>query len=197
MEAKKYIAFADLTKKVASGSLADVAEKAKQYLLTRPDADVLIFDCVTSEQVEIDFRGSPETVRRRAEKVQGPDVEIQSDAGKKAGPGRPRLGVIAKEVTLLPQHWDWLNEQPGGASVTLRKLVEASIKKNSARDTIRRAQDAAYKFLVVTAGDRDQYEEVLRALYAQDLTKFSRLMMSWPKDLRDHALHLAEPSFRS
>lgn len=191
METKNFIAFADQSKKVAEGSLPAVAEKSKAYLLAHPDAGVIVFDALTSQQVEIDFRGTPEAVRKRIEKTESPGSFSSDDAETRGGPGRPKLGVVSKEVTLLPQHWNWLSEQTGGASVTLRKLVDASMKKNAGRDSLRRAQESAYRFLLVTAGDRENYEEVLRALYAQDQTKFKRLMSTWPKDVRDHAFALA------
>jgi hypothetical protein len=115
-----------------------------------------------------------------------------ADPTKKTGPGRPKLGVTAKEVTLLPDHWEWLARQPGGASVTLRKLVEEAKKKNQAKDLVRQAQDAAYKFMTVMAGDLPQYEEALRALYARDAKKLEKMAASWPKDIREHALKLAD-----
>jgi hypothetical protein len=180
-----YTAFSD-SKKIASGRrLADVAVEAKDYLMKHARASVLIFDDATSKQVEIDFRGSKDDVRERV--VEGEPVG--------AGPGRPKLGVIAKEVTLLPAHWDWLGLQPGGASVTLRRLVDDARKKNAGRDEIRQAQDAAYKFMTVMAGDLANYEEALRALYAKDKTKFKAMIADWPKDVRDHSMKLASAAF--
>jgi hypothetical protein len=181
-----YTAFADSSKLIASGQLLEVALEAKTYLSKHARSSILIFDNETSRQMEIDFRGSKDDVRKRLEVEALPAIP---------GPGRPKLGVVAREVTLLPSHWDWLALQPGGASVTLRKLVDAAKKKNTGRDEIRQAQDAAYKFMTVMAGDRPHYEEALRALYAKDKTKFKKLMEDWPKDIRDHSLKLAAPTF--
>lgn len=187
---RHYSAFSE-SKKIASGEVLEVAAKVKKYLLKEPKAQVLIFDDATSSQIEIDFRGTAETVLRRLETL----FEVTEKMEKKPGPGRPKLGVVAKEVTLLPDHWDWLARQPGGASVTLRKLVEEAKKKNLLKDQMRSAQEAAYKFMTIMAGDLPDYEEALRALYANDPKKFERLIASWPKDIHDHALMLAKASW--
>lgn len=168
------------SKKISGGSVTEVALKVKDYLKSHPKAQVLIFDDETSLPVEIDLRGS---------------VEALDDEPKKPGPGRPKLGVVAKEVTLLPQHWDWLALQPGGASVTLRKLVEEAKKRNHSKDQLRRAQESLHRFMTAMAGDLPDYEEALRALYAKDETKFSRLISRWPKDIREHVLRLAKRAF--
>lgn len=112
---------------------------------------------------------------------------------KKSGPGRPKLGVIAREVTLLPRHWDWLATQPGGASVTLRKLVEEAKTKNQKKDQVRLAQEAAHRFMTAMAGDLPGYEEALRAFYAKKYDAFSKLTEDWPRDLRDYIQKLAAP----
>lgn len=183
-----YTAFAD-SKRVASGrDLTEVAVEAKDYLMKHARASVLIFEDTTSKQVEVDFRGTKDDVRKRLSSV-------AAQAPAATGPGRPKLGVVAKEVTLLPAHWDWLALQPGGASVTLRKLVDAARKKNAGRDEVRQAQDATYKFMTVMAGDLPHYEEALRALYAKDKAKFKKLIEEWPKDIRDYSLKLASPTF--
>lgn len=187
VQSRKCIAF-DQLKRVASGSLTEVARDVKEYLKKHPKAAVLIFDETTSEPVEVDFRGSVDAVLKRLE----PTEEPADLTEKKPGPGRPRLGVVAKEVTLLPEHWDWLGRQPGGASVTLRKLVEEARKKHSARDRVRQAQDAAYKFMTAMAGNLEHYEEALRALFAKDAAKFEQLISDWPKDIREHTSKLAK-----
>lgn len=106
-------------------------------------------------------------------------------------PGRPKLGVVAREVTLLPRHWDWLGTQPGGASVALRKLVEQAIGDNRVRDALRRAQEATYRFITDMAGDEPGYEEALRALFAGDLRRFNEIIEPWPRDVREQAAKLA------
>ena len=111
------------------------------------------------------------------------------------GPGRPKLGVVAREVTLLPRHWDWLAQQPGGASVAFRRLVDAARRSGEDGDRVRRAQDAAYRFMSAMAGDRPHYEEAIRALFANDPARFEKLIAGWPADVRDHTLMLAENAF--
>ncbi|ANN68459.1 DUF2239 family protein [Bordetella bronchialis] len=113
-----------------------------------------------------------------------------SDAGgTPRGRGRPRLGVIAREVTLLPRHWEWLNAQPGGASVALRKLVEAGMRDRGSRERARR--EAAYRFMSAMAGDMPGFEEATRALFAADTHAMAGHMAAWPDDIREHALRLA------
>lgn len=185
-EAQTVIAFAG-TNKIASGFLKDVAGKVKAHLQSDSKSNILIFDDNTSRQVEIDLRGSLDSVLKRLETPEAPETKI--------GPGRPKLGVISKEITLLPHHWEWLGAQPGGASVTLRKLVEDAKKKNSTRDQLRNAQEATYKFMLVMAGDLENYEEALRALYAKDSDKFSKQIKTWPKDVRTHITKLAKAIF--
>lgn len=161
-------------------------------------AQILIFDDVTSNLVEVDFRGSPEDVLRRI-KHQGAG-SMQSSAppqpeGETRRPGRPRLGVVAREVTLMPRHWEWLASQPGGASVALRKLVEQARRANQGRDRQRQAQESAYRFLSAMAGDRPGFEEATRALFAGKQEQFDEIVELWPIDVRNHAKKLAAVAF--
>lgn len=181
---RDYIAFAD-NKKIASGDIIAVALKVKKYTKNYNESSILVFDQMTSHQVELDLRGTDEEVERRLTALLEPEE-------KKCGPGRPKLGVVSKEVTLLPQHWEWLALQPGGASVTLRKLIEEAKKKNSGKDQIRQAQDAAYKFMHAIAGDFSNYEEALRALYAADFGQLQKMISDWPKDIQKHILDIIE-----
>src|ERR1700753_3664290 len=116
---------------IASGDIVDVATRVKQTLAGHPKAQILLFDIDTSRPVEIDFRGSIVDVTARLR-----DMLSDEPAEKPAprGPGRPKLGVIAREFTLLPRHWEWLAAQPGGASVTLRKLIEEARRTTSVKD---------------------------------------------------------------
>jgi len=176
---------------VASGTLAEVACAAKQTLLDSPDATVLVFDAVTSEPVEIDFRGSIEDVLARL------GVAQPEPTPAPRAPGRPKLGVVAREVTLLPRHWEWLAAQPGGASVTLRKLVETARKSGGAEGRRRAAQEATYRFATAMAGNEAGFEEAIRALYAGDQNRFEELTESWPCGVRDHARVIAADAFFS
>src|SRR3954468_17816734 len=155
------------SRRIASGDLAQVALKTKEVIDRGEQAPVLIFDDVTSEQIEVDFRGTPEEVLKRL--AGATEVTPTHPAGEaRRGPGRPRLGVVAREVTLLPRHWDWLNGQPGGASVALRKLVEQARRENEGKDRARRAREATYRFMSAMAGNLPGFEEASRALFAGD-----------------------------
>ena len=180
-----FAAFSDSKQIAKAKTLIDVATDAKKYLMKHTRASIFIFEVETSEQIEIDFRGSIDDVRGR----------LTDPAPVSPGPGRPKLGVISKEVTLMPTHWEWLSLQPGGASVTLRRLVDEARKRSAGRDEIRKAQDAAYKFMTVMAGDLRNYEEALRALYAKDKKKFKEMIVDWPQDIRDHSMKLVSTAF--
>lgn len=164
---------------------------------------MLVFDETTSERVELDLRGSDQDVIARlnqdAETAEALDSAVVSDdqpgVGAQAGPGRPKLGVVAREVTLLPRHWEWLNTQPGGASVALRKLVEEALRAAASKDRIRHSQESTYLFLSAIAGNLPDFEEATRALFAGDGGRFDTLTDGWPDDIREHARKLAAPAF--
>jgi uncharacterized protein len=184
MNTHRYIAF-EGTRRIAEGSLAAVAAATKAILDRGEAAPVLVFDARTSNPVEIDFRGSnSDVVARLTPDAPAPEPETR-------GPGRPKLGVVAREVTLLPRHWDWLRAQPGGASVALRKLVDQARHQSGDRDRARAAQEAAYRFMAALGGNLPDFEEAARALFAGDRETFSRRVASWPQDVRDHTIALA------
>ena len=188
------IAFAG-ARRIAAGELAEVAVKAKEAIDRGAREPVLLFDDATSEPIDLDFRGTPaDLLKRLARSARPPAAGGAAALPEKdtpRGPGRPKLGVVAREVTLLPRHWAWLTEQPGGASVALRKLVEQARRDNDGRDRIRRAQESAYRFMSAMAGDRRGFEEATRALFAGDRARFDRLVKPWPTDIRNHAKKLA------
>jgi hypothetical protein len=168
-----FTAFCD-EHRLASGRLDQLA-----LVIRQTDQQVIVFSDETGAQIDLDLRGS--------------DGDIVARYG--APPrrrGRPRLGVVAKEVTLLPQQWDWLQQQPGGASVALRCLVEAS--RRDSRSLARAAANAAYAFMSAMAGNRPGFEEAARALFAADGDRFRTLTRDWPTDIRDHARRLAAPA---
>jgi hypothetical protein len=164
-----YTAFQGHTK-IASGNLTEVSS----FLKDKSPDDFLVFDDA-GRQIDLDVRG----------------VQSEPPSDPARGRGRPRLGVVAREVTLLPRHWDWLNSQPGGASVALRKLVEEARRTRGDHDRVRSAQEAAYHFLTAIAGNLPGFEEALRALFAYDRRSFADLIAGWPQDVRDHAIQLA------
>ena len=186
------------TKRIASGDLPEVALKAKAVWDRDRWAQLLIFDDVTSNLIEVDFRGTPEDVLRRIKKEAANVLstgETANPEGDPRRPGRPKLGVVAREVTLLPRHWDWLASQPGGASVALRKLVEQARSANQDSDRRRRSQEAAYRFLSAMAGNEAGFEEAIRALFGGNKERFDETVAAWPKHVRDHARKLASVAF--
>ncbi len=190
--------------RVACGELPAVALECKARIDAGESRIMLIYDDATAQPVEIDFRGSADDVLRRlvgaggpdgspAEAPAGPDTP-GNEAGPR-GPGRPKLGVVGREVTLLPRHWEWLNAQPGGASVALRKLVEQARRANAGKDRVRRAQEVAFRFMSAMVGNESGFEEATRALFAGDRRRFEHHSESWPVDLRDYARALAADAF--
>jgi uncharacterized protein len=180
---------------IATGSLPEVAQKIKEALGEIPQGSVLIFDDATSEPVEVDFRGSVKDILRRLEQHTAQALP-NPDENKQQGPGRPRLGVVSREISLLPRHWDWLNAQPGGASVALRKLVEEARRVYRDRDKVRRSQEVTYRFMSAMAGNMPGFEEATRSLFAGNSERFDELIKAWPTDIRDHARKLSAAAFR-
>ncbi len=198
MSSRPVIAFAGPTR-IAEGDLPSVALAIKEFLAHEDAHAPFVFDRETSRPVELDLRGNTATVvaRARAQEAAAADAARRTPAEEEEprGPGRPRLGVIGREVTLLPRHWDWLGEQPGGVSAALRRLVDQARVANADRDRVRRAQEAAYRFMSATLGDEPSFEEAMRAFFAGDRARFTALSKPWPRDLRDHARRLAKAAF--
>jgi hypothetical protein len=186
-----YTAF-EGSQKIAQGSLADVVLKVKKRIGRAAAHDVLIFSDETGKTMDFSFEGGEKEILRRLE------VYTKAAAPREAaGPGRPKLGVISREVSLLPRHWEWLATQSGGASATLRNLVEDARKKSADAPGVKQIQERTYKFMYALAGDLPNYEEALRALYKRDKKGFLGLIAAWPKDVREHAAGLAAPAFAS
>ncbi len=180
-------------RRLASGSHGEVALKLKATQARALRGAVLVFDVVSSEAVELDLRGSAQSIAKRH--ATPPPVATEAAAPVRQGPGRPKLGVVAREVTLLPRHWQWLAEQPGGASVSLRRLVDEARRANAGKDARRRAQESAYRFMVAMAGNQPGFEESARALFRGDRAQFERMSAPWPRDVRAHACRLAALAF--
>jgi hypothetical protein len=183
-----------------SGPAAEVAV-AVARLAGTPDM-VLVFDDGTGQVVDLDVRGSDADILERlshpAKTFVGryrPKVGETSERGisedGRWGRGRPKLGVVAREVTLLPRQWEWLATQPGGASATLRRLVDDARKAVHPRQKRRAAQEVAYRFIQAIAGDLPGYEEATRALFANDRSQLEERIAAWPEDIRAYALRLA------
>jgi hypothetical protein len=164
---------------------------------------ILVFDDATGRVIDLDLRGSKADIierlsqpprthagryRPRADEATETAKEVVSEP---RGRGRPKLGVVAREVTLLPRHWDWLAAQPGGASAVLRRLVDEARRGGGARQQKRVAQEATYQFMFAVAGDLPGYEEATRALFADDRPRLEQWIADWPHDIRFHVLRLA------
>ena len=182
-------------RRIAAGPLRDVALAVKVHLDAYPESQVLVFDNTSAQPVEFDVRGTLDEVLARVDRTTSPVPAPADTECRPRGPGRPKLGVIAREVTLLPRHWDWLAAQPGGASVTLRKLVEDARRATEGADRRRAAQEAAYRFMAAMAGNAAGFEEATRALFAGDADAFQSLTQTWPADVRDFARELAGAAF--
>ncbi|WP_144031449.1 DUF2239 family protein [Bradyrhizobium cosmicum] len=177
-------------RRLASGQAGEVALVVKR-MAPRPDEPIIIFEDATGRSIDFDLRGGDREVLTRLAKLVPPPVEETAPPNEPRGRGRPKLGVVAREVTLLPRHWEWLNAQPGGASVALRKLVEEARRASGDKDRERQARDAAYHFMSTIAGNLPQFEEASRALFADDRRRFAGLIAEWPADIRDHIVKLA------
>jgi hypothetical protein len=188
------IAFAG-DRRIACGPLDAVALAVKAAAEAQPQARILLFNAQTSEPIELDWRGSVEEVLGRLAGRGACSPATAAPQPQPAGPGRPRLGVVAREVTLLPRHWAWLNCQPGGASVALRKLVEQARRASASADQVRQSQNATYQFMTAMAGDLDGYEDAARALFAGNRAQFEALLAAWPEDIRAHLAQLAGAAF--
>lgn len=172
--------------RLATGPLHEVALTVLRLQQTQPDEQPLVFSDATGLSADLDLRGGETAVVARY------NVAMQAQPPK--GRGRPKLGVVAREVTLLPEHWDWLATQPGGASVALRKLVHEARRKGGGLDQMREARDRAYHAMSTLAGDLAGFEEASRALFAGDHERLIAQMTAWPKDVQAYVLQLAEPS---
>ena len=173
------------TQEVARGGREDMIAAIKDLQSRRDSPALLVFDSITGEQVDIDLR--------EATVAAPPAKEIP---GRKR-PGRPKLGVVSREVTLLPRHWEWLSAQPSGASATLRKLVDRARRDNAHSDGVRRSQEAAFRFMTALAGNEASFEEACRSLFAGDRQGFESHVTRWPKDIADFAKTLANDALRA
>jgi hypothetical protein len=182
--AHTYTAFLE-GRRLATGPLREVAVAVLRAQQAHPEAHPLVFSDASGRSADLDLRGGEEAVAAR--------YTIVAPTEAPRGRGRPKLGVVAREVTLLPEHWDWLTAQPGGASVALRKLVHEARRNGGARDRTRHARDRAYHAMSTLAGDLAGFEEASRALFAGDHERLVAQMASWPEDVRTYVLQLAEP----
>lgn len=158
---------------VHRGTLVEVLAAIKLRADSSLSPAILIFENATGKQVDFDLRGSLEEVLERARPVE-----------PARGPGRPKLGVESREVSLLPRHWAWLARQPNGASAALRRLVDAQSRIVDPEEAVRARREATYRVMLVLAGNRAGFEEAARALFAGEEAGFVRLIAEWPADVR-------------
>jgi len=194
------------SQRIATGALNDVAPVAKRavdkWAASNAPLAVLIFNDATSEVIELDWRGSPDEFAARlaaqAAALEVPTTDHQPSAKTSSsprGPGRPRLGVVAREVTLLPRHWEWLGTQSGGASVALRKLVEDASRASGVQDRVRQCRAVGYKFMSTMAGHEPGFEEASRALFAGDQAGLDAHIADWPVDVQAHLRRVLADAF--
>jgi len=196
---------------LATGALRDVARVVWRAVKDTEShhGAVLVFDDATGRVIDFEMRGDERAMlahvdvmlrMSQAARVQANDSTNGATNGATSGDtvprprGRPKLGVVAREITLLPRHWEWLATQPGGASVALRKLVDAARRSNTDDDRTKAARDVAYRFMNAMAGDLSQFEEVIRALYRGDDARFRELITEWPHDIAAYSAQLAFPT---
>lgn len=177
-DAPRYVVFAG-TRLLVEGTVLDVLTTLKRRVDHDASETVLVFDRDTGQQTGFDLRAPLEVLL------------AQASGQAPRGPGRPRLGVTSREISLLPRHWEWLEHQPNGISAAVRRLVEQAMKQSPGRERARRIRAALHPVLTALAGDRPQYEEAARALFAGDVARFERLVGRWPRDLREYAVRRA------
>jgi hypothetical protein len=189
---------------ISAGPLSEVALAVKRVIEGGEQRPPVIFDADTSQIVDVDFRGTDADVTNRLSPAGTAEPEQTADDDEEASPyrevqtrtrGRPKLGVVAREVTLLPRHWDWLASQPGGASAAVRRLVDAARQANAGTDRARQAKESTYRFISAMAGNEAGFEEATRALFAGNPGRFIEMTESWPPDVRDHARRLGVRAF--
>ncbi|PNY80464.1 DUF2239 family protein [Deinococcus koreensis] len=169
--------------RLLTAPLPDVLTYLKTKL-ERTHEPLLVFNDQTGRTVDFNLSGTLDEVLAR-----------EAPVSAKTGPGRPKLGVVSREVSLLPRHWDWLESHPNGASAALRRLIDEARKADPVAERRRMATLPTDRFLTVMGGDLPGAEEASRALYAGDGAAFRTLVQDWPEDVRLHALHLAAPAF--
>ncbi len=169
---------------IAEGTLTQIASPVQRVIQHDPEAQILAFADATGEQTDLNWFEIPDVAELR------PEIHVEETAQPRRA-GRPKLGVVAREITLLPRHWEWLGQQSGGASVALRKLVEEARRANEGKDRIKRAQETTYRVMTAMVGNEVGFEEALRALYAGNQAQFVQIVQAWPVDIQTYLQKLA------
>ena len=175
--APRYCVFAG-GRLIARGEFGEIVPSIKQHDDTNASI-TLIFDELSGKGVDFDLTGTID------------EVVARQVARTRSGPGRPKLGVVGREVSLLPRHWEWLEEQPNGISAAIRRLVEEARKREPGAQRARRMRSALSRVMWALAGDLPNFEEATRALFEPDDTRLDGLITSWPADVRQYILERA------
>jgi hypothetical protein len=191
---RTYTAFAG-NRLIASGDLKTMVLQAKEHLGRGEVDGLLIFEDQTGVQIDFDLRGTPDEALGRLS-THPRFASSEATAKVRSGPGRPKLGVVSREVSLLPRHWTWLDQQSGGVSGALRRLVDEAGKHGQSKERARIAREAASKFMWVMAGNLPNFEEASRALFAKDQERFDVLIRDWPEDIYKHIERLVGEATR-
>ncbi len=189
-DGRTYTAFAGDTL-IASGEIGTVLLRTRERMDLADAAPILVFEDRTGTQVDFDLRGTPEAIVGRL--ASHPHFAAHGETSvSRSGPGRPRLGVVSREVTLLPRHWEWLELQPQGISAALRRLVDEARKREPGTERVRAAREAAGRFMTAMAGNLPGFEEASRALYAGDRGRLAECVREWPPDVRGYLERLLD-----
>lgn len=168
MDTPLYSAFSG-SRLLATGPLPVVLAAAYPFRDNSP-SPLLIFSHTDGHQADFNWQGTLEEVIARA-----------SPAAVRTGPGRPKLGVVSTEVTLLPRHWDWLNSQPARASGTIRRLVDQAMAREAGNE--KRRREVLGTILWALAGNEPGFEEASRALYSGNIERLKTLVSAWSGSL--------------
>ncbi len=171
---QRYTSFAG-HKHLATGDLKTLLTDTYAFIKQHGEEGILIIDNQSGRQLDFNFHGSLEDL-----------LSTALPPEPKKGPGRPRLGVVNGEISLLPRHWEWLQRQPQSASGTIRRLIETAIKNTSPEEKVKETVDAAGKFLWIIGGNLPDFEEASRAIYAQKWHILDAVTAAWPEDIRNH-----------
>ena len=190
-ETKQYVAFAG-DEIIARGEITEVVRRCKTRLDGGEESRIALYDDANGRAIDIDYSGGAAEVLARlgdhpilGESVRKPPAGPPDQTTKMPrGRGRPKLGVVAREITLLPRHWEWLGGQSGSASAALRRLVETARKDGADREQVRKTVEAAHRFMWDIAGDQPGFEDASRALFAKDFKLFVERISRWPEGVR-------------
>jgi hypothetical protein len=193
--ARTFTAFAG-QRLIERGCIETTLVAVKRRIDAGETEPILVFEDQTGNQIDFDWRGTEQDVLVRLGEHPA-FVAPPVDGGVRSGPGRPKLGVVSREVSLLPRHWQWLEAQSGGISAALRRLVDEARKAQPEKQEATRVRDATSRFMWAMAGNLPNFEEASRALFSSDGERFRDLIEDWPADIREHLHRLVQTGLAS